>query len=85
LCRRFENDASARTGHGALLEAQILSQGYLAQPGGPSTLFSNDGSSNEQDQKNQKIIRVNTDIGKIKVVQANEQELEAHNTYFSQG
>ena len=84
LCRRFEIDASARTVHGALLDAQILAQVYLAMTGGQSTLFSNDGSSNEQDQKNQKIIRVNTDIGKIKVVQANEQELEAHNNYFSQ-
>ncbi len=81
---RFEIDASARTVHGALLDAQILAQVYLAMTGGQSTLFSNDGSSNEQDQKNQKIVRVNSDIGKIKVVQANEQELEAHNNYFSQ-
>lgn len=40
LCRRFEIDASARTVHGALLDAQILAQVYLAMTGGQSALFS---------------------------------------------
>ncbi|MCH9746180.1 MAG: DNA polymerase III subunit epsilon [Proteobacteria bacterium] len=83
LCRRFEIDASARTVHGALLDAQILAQVYLAMTGGQSTLFSNDSSADGQAQKNQKIIRVKREIGKIKVTQANEQELEAHRNYFS--
>ncbi len=84
LCRRFEIDASARTVHGALLDAQILAQVYLAMTGGQSTLFSSEQSSDEQNQKNQKIIRVKRDIGTIKVVEANAQELEAHQNYFSQ-
>ncbi|ALE51934.1 DNA polymerase III subunit epsilon [Candidatus Thioglobus autotrophicus] len=84
LCRRFEIDASARTVHGALLDAQILAQVYLAMTGGQSTLFSSEQSSDGQDQKNQKIIRVKRDIGTIKVVEANAQELEAHQNYFSQ-
>mgnify|MGYP003960636595 FL=1 len=82
LCRRFEIDASARTVHGALLDAQILAQVYLAMTGGQSTLFSNEQSSGAEDKKNQKIIRVNRDLGKIKIVQASEKELEAHRTYF---
>lgn len=69
--------------HGALLDAQILAQVYLAMTGGQSTLFSNDSSADGQAQKNQKIIRVKREIGKIKVTQANEQELEAHRNYFS--
>lgn len=84
LCRRFEIDASARTVHGALLDAQILAQVYLAMTGGQSTLFSSEQSSDGQNQKNQKIIRVKRDIGTIKVVEANAQELEAHQNYFSQ-
>ncbi|MBT3447365.1 MAG: DNA polymerase III subunit epsilon [Candidatus Thioglobus sp.] len=82
LCRRFEIDASARTVHGALLDAQILAQVYLAMTGGQSTLFSNEQSSGAEDKKNQKIIRVNRDLGKIKIVQVSEKELEAHRTYF---
>jgi DNA polymerase-3 subunit epsilon len=81
LCRRFEIDASARTVHGALLDAQILAQVYLAMTGGQSTLFSNEQSSGAEDKKNQKIIRVNRDLGKIKIVQASEKELEAHRTF----
>lgn len=83
LCRRFEIDSSARTVHGALLDAQILAQVYLAMTGGQSTLFSNEQSSNEQNNSDHEIIRVDSRIGKIKLVHANAQELEAHNNYFS--
>jgi DNA polymerase III subunit epsilon len=83
LCRRFEIDSSARTVHGALLDAQILAQVYLAMTGGQSTLFSNEQSSNEQNNSDHEIIRVDSGIGKIKLVHANAQELEAHNNYFS--
>ena len=34
LCRRFGVDAAARTHHGALLDAQLLSEVYLALKGG---------------------------------------------------
>lgn len=34
LCRRFEIDASARTNHGALLDAELLSLVYLELTGG---------------------------------------------------
>jgi DNA polymerase-3 subunit epsilon len=84
LCRRFEIDASARTVHGALLDAQILAQVYLAMTGGQSTLFS-DNSNNDDDKAKAKasaIIRVDTARAKIKIVLANEAELEAHNSYF---
>ncbi len=83
LCRRFEVDSSARTVHGALLDAQILAQVYLAMTGGQSALFSNEQSSNEDDSTKHEIIRVSDKLGKIKVVRANEQELEAHNNYFA--
>ncbi len=81
LCRRFEIDASARTVHGALLDAQILAQVYLAMTGGQSTLFSDNDDSNNK-SKESLIIRVDEARAKIKIVLANEDELEAHNTYF---
>ncbi|MDC3400325.1 exonuclease domain-containing protein, partial [bacterium] len=39
LCRRFGVDTTARTRHGALLDAQILAQVYIAMTGGQSNLF----------------------------------------------
>lgn len=83
LCRRFEIDASARTVHGALLDAQILAQVYLAMTGGQSTLFSNEQATGDNNSDNHKIIRVSQDLGKVKVVSASEQELELHNNYFA--
>ena len=80
LCRRFEIDASARTVHGALLDAQILAQVYLAMTGGQSTLF-NENQGSEQNSEIA-ISRVGSNRAKIKVVLANREELEAHNMYF---
>lgn len=39
LCTKLNVDESARTTHGALLDAQILSEVYLAMTGGQETLF----------------------------------------------
>ena len=80
LCRRFEIDASARTVHGALLDAQILAQVYLAMTGGQSTLFNENQSSQQNSEVT--ISRVDSNRAKIKVVLANKEELKAHNTYF---
>jgi len=82
LCRRFEIDSSARTVHGALLDAQILAQVYLAMTGGQSTLFSENSNNDDDKVKASEIIRVNDARTKIKIILANEVELEAHNTYF---
>jgi DNA polymerase-3 subunit epsilon len=82
LCRRFEIDSSARTVHGALLDAKILAQVYLAMTGGQSTLFGNEQTTNEQANNTNNIIRVERAIDKIKVIYANKQELVAHASYF---
>jgi DNA polymerase III subunit epsilon len=39
LCRRYQVDNSARDLHGALLDAEILADVYLAMTGGQTTLF----------------------------------------------
>uniref|UniRef100_UPI0034DFA943 DNA polymerase III subunit epsilon n=1 Tax=Candidatus Thiodubiliella endoseptemdiera TaxID=2738886 RepID=UPI0034DFA943 len=79
LCRRFEIDASERTVHGALLDAKILAQVYIAMTGGQFTLFS---ESQHAENDSIKIKRVDSDRTQIKIVMANEVELKAHNTYF---
>ncbi len=80
LCRRFEIDASARTVHGALLDAQQIAQVYLAMTGGQSNLF-NESQTNKQNN-GAAISKIDSNRAKIKVVLANKKELEAHNTYF---
>jgi len=82
LCRRFEVDSSARTVHGALLDAQILAQVYLAMTGGQSTLFNENAGNNNKQNSEDSIIRVDSNRDKIKIIMANKTELEAHNTYF---
>ena len=82
LCRRFGIDTSARTRHGALLDAQILAQVYLAMTGGQSSLFQEvaNAESNQSDPSLIKRVKENRD--KIKVIYANKNELEAHENYF---
>ncbi|MDB9933076.1 DNA polymerase III subunit epsilon [Candidatus Thioglobus sp.] len=82
LCRRFEVDTTARTRHGALLDAQILAQVYLAMTGGQSILFQE--SSNIESQISDPAIIKNNIANKdnIKVIYANKKETDLHDNYF---
>ncbi len=82
LCRRFGIDTSARTRHGALLDAQILAQVYLAMTGGQSNLFQ-ENKNNEAQTIDSSIIKKNIiNKEKIKVIFANKEEIKLHNNYF---
>lgn len=48
LCRRYEVDNSARTLHGALLDAEILADVFLLLTGGQTALFAATDSEQEQ-------------------------------------
>lgn len=79
LCRRFEIDASERTVHGALLDAKILAQVYLAMTGGQFNLF---GENHSAQNNNISTSKVDSNRPQIKVILANEAELKAHDAYF---
>jgi len=82
LCRRFGVDTSARTRHGALLDAQILAQVYLAMTGGQSILFQ-EISDIESQISDPALIKENmNNKDNIKVIYANKQEVDLHNNYF---
>ena len=82
LCRRFGVDTSARTRHGALLDAQILAQVYLAMTGGQSILFQ-ESSNIESQISDPEIIKNNiANKANIKVIYANKKETDLHNNYF---
>jgi len=82
LCRRFGVDTSARTRHGALLDAQILAQVYLAMTGGQSILFQ-ESSDIESQISDPAIIKNNiANKDNIKVIYANKKETDLHDNYF---
>lgn len=79
LCRRYQVDNSARQLHGALLDAEILADVYLAMTGGQTLLF---GADSEQDSgQNGGALRtraVPVDRPPLRVIRATLDELEAH-------
>ncbi|HAT3518181.1 TPA: DNA polymerase III subunit epsilon [Serratia marcescens] len=78
LCSRYEIDNSKRTLHGALLDAEILAEVYLAMTGGQTSIaFQMEGDTQQNDaaQEIQRIVRPAT---AMKVVYASDEEVKAH-------
>ena len=78
LCKRYEIDNSHRELHGALLDAEILSDVYLALTGGQTALMLDSFSSSIEGDVEQEIRRVEQDRPALRVVTAGEEELVAH-------
>jgi DNA polymerase-3 subunit epsilon len=79
LCKRYDIDNSHRELHGALLDAEILADVYLMMSGGQASLVL-DGVTRDEfgDSGAEKIERLPSNRPKLKIIQANTQELEAH-------
>jgi DNA polymerase-3 subunit epsilon len=77
LCKRYQIDNSQRELHGALLDAEILADVYLAMTGGQAML-SLDSRSDMHGEKRQSIRRLQPDRPPLRVIQAGAEELEAH-------
>ncbi len=75
LCKRYGIDNSHRELHGALLDAEILAEVYLAMTGGQFSLLETDDN---EEEKKQKIVRLSADRPKLKVISCTEKEQEAH-------
>jgi len=76
LCKRYEVNNSHRELHGALLDAELLAQVYLAMTGGQTTLFGEETSTvinSESIQNNKLTITVD-----LPVIAASAEELLAH-------
>jgi len=78
LCRRYDVDNSNRELHGALLDAEILADVYLAMTGGQVNLLLAEEVTAPQQEKTDSPLS-NKKRGKLVVIKANEQELAAHN------
>ncbi|MGF6190251.1 DNA polymerase III subunit epsilon [Serratia sp. 2723] len=80
LCNRYEIDNTKRTLHGALLDAEILAEVYLAMTGGQTSMaFQMEGDTQQTDSA-QDIQRIQRPATAMKVIYASDAELQAHET-----
>jgi DNA polymerase-3 subunit epsilon len=79
LCKRYMVDNSQRDLHGALLDAEILADVYLAMTGGQTSLALSAAQGGEGDQQGGSgIIRLAADRKPLKVLRATPEELALH-------
>ncbi len=84
LCKRYEVDNSQRELHGALLDAEILADVYLLMSGGQTDLsLGSEEVEAEADQRPQRYQPVSRDTLKLKVVQPQPDEVEAHQQFLA--
>ncbi len=77
LCRRYAVDISARTLHGALLDAEILADVYLLMTGGQTALFGADSAATA-DGGDRANVSIPGDRAELAVLNASIQENAAH-------
>lgn len=77
LCRRYHVDNTGRNFHGALLDAQLLTDVYLAMTGGQAVLSLESKFEGDLDEpgKNRQIRREGIALA---IIRATKEELEAH-------
>jgi DNA polymerase-3 subunit epsilon len=79
LCQRYEVDNSQRDLHGALLDAEILADVYLAMTGGQTALqLSESGNDNDGQARAEQISRLPAERVQLPVIEATGEEREAH-------
>lgn len=71
LCNRYEIDNAHRTLHGALLDTELLAEVYFAMTRGQKSLLSDDDTPRAHQP-------LNTSHPKLRVLQANAEELAEH-------
>jgi DNA polymerase-3 subunit epsilon len=77
LCKRYDVDNSHRELHGALLDAEILADVYLRMTGGQEMLFV-ESQQQSAETSHKEITRISQDRPALKVVYANQAEINAH-------
>lgn len=83
LCKRYGVDNSKRDLHGALLDAHLLAQVYLAMTGGQGSFFDNSTESREaQEARSTKVATRCAKKHHLVVRLATEEELRDHEAYL---
>lgn len=79
LCQRYTVDNSSRDLHGALLDAEILADVYLAMTGGQTALALGDDDGSSSGRKRAVVVReLSPDRPRLKVIHPSDEELAAH-------
>jgi DNA polymerase-3 subunit epsilon len=78
LCKRYGIDNSHRELHGALLDAQILLEVYLAMTGGQTALILGEVSDAGADESFELVAPIPRARGLLRVLRATDEELVAH-------
>lgn len=81
LCKRYGIDNSQRELHGALLDAEILADVYLAMTGGQVSL-SLDGTRENGAAEVAVVTQLSADRPPVPVIRADSEELAAHQRYL---
>jgi DNA polymerase III subunit epsilon len=84
LCKRYSVDNSRRDLHGALLDAQILADVYLAMTGGQGALALSETAASARTANGGQPVRilVRTSVA-LRVVTATEEEMRAHESMLT--
>ncbi len=78
LCKRYGVDNAKRELHGALLDAQLLAEVYLAMTGGQMSLFGDAGVNSGTMRQAAKTQRIADDRPPLPVILASNEEEQAH-------
>lgn len=78
LCDRYHIDNSKRTLHGALLDAEILAEVYLAMTGGQTSLSFLMETDQQQQNNKEEIKPIVRPTSALKIIYANADELATH-------
>jgi DNA polymerase-3 subunit epsilon len=84
LCKRYGVDNSQRDLHGALLDAEILADVYLLMTGGQVDLILGSHGSQRDGQVQSDIRRLSSDRAPLKILRANQEELDLHKEKLNQ-
>ena len=82
LCRRYEIDNSQRDLHGALLDAELLADVYLAMTGGQASLLLDEQERTVNNRQNQSPVLIGSDREALAVVRASDDERAAHDAFL---
>lgn len=77
LCKHFGIDNSKRTLHGALLDAELLAEVYMAMTRGQDSLL-----MDLQQVKEEQVMSISNEAVSIRVIAADSDELQAHMAYL---
>lgn len=78
LCKEYEVNNAHRELHGALLDAELLAEVYLRMTGGQSALSLESGDVSDNADGVAVTKKLSADRKPIRVIQANDEELKAH-------